>query len=79
MSPDRVVVTPTQYAAIEALARHGTLKLAAHELDVSVFALIHRLRKVRRRTGLTTLQVMVRYGQDRIDIQDGFWLLEDAA
>lgn len=72
-----VVVTVTQYEALEALARHGTMKVAAYSLGITTPALKRRMGKVRRRTGLTTYQLLHRLGQGRIDVQDGFWL--DAA
>lgn len=71
------VVTGTQHEALEALARHGTIKGAAHDLGITVWALQHRLRKVRRRTGMTTIQLVHRLGQGRVCVQDGFW--RDAA
>lgn len=69
-----VVVTATQYEALVALACHGTMKVAAHALGITVSAFDHRMRKVRRRTGLTTLQLTYRLGQGRVCVQDGFWL-----
>lgn len=69
-----VLVTATQYEALEALARHGSIKAAAHRLGLTPTAVVHRLRKVRRRTGLTTPQLMFTLGQGRVSIQDGFWL-----
>lgn len=68
------VVTATQHEALEALARCGSIKAAAHDLGIGTWALQHRLRKVRRRTGMTTLQLVHRLGQGRVSVQDGFWL-----
>jgi DNA-binding transcriptional LysR family regulator len=67
------VVTATQYDALEALARYGSIKRAAYGLGVSHAAVEHRLKKVRKRTGLTTHQLMHRLGQGRVSVQDGFW------
>lgn len=72
-----VVVTATQYGALEALARCGSLKAAAYDLGITKAAIEHRLKKVRKRTGMTTIQLVHRLGQGRVAIQDGFWL--DAA
>lgn len=68
------VVTATQHEALEALARHGSMKAAAYALGVSTQALKRRLGKVRRRTGLTTYQLLHRLGQGLVDVQEGFWL-----
>lgn len=67
------VVTATQYEALEALARCGSLKAAAHDRGVTKAAIEHRLKKVRKRTGMTTIQLVHRLGQGRVSIQDGFW------
>ena len=71
------VVTATQHEALEALARCGSIKAAAHDLGLTPTAVTHRLRKVRKRTGMTTIQLVHRLGQGRVSVQDGFWL--DAA
>lgn len=73
MKPRPVIVTPTQYAAIEALARRGTLKTAAAHLDISIWALHHRLRKVRARTHLTNVQLTHYLGAGLVDVQDTIW------
>jgi DNA-binding transcriptional LysR family regulator len=67
------LVTATQYEALEALARCGSIKAAAHDRRLNRSAIQHRLRKVRRRTGLTTYQLIHRLGQGKVVIQDGFW------
>lgn len=67
------VLTATQHEALEALARCGSIKAAAHDRGLTPTALQHRLRKVRRRTGLTTIQLVHRLGQGRLVVQDGFW------
>ncbi len=67
------VLTATQYEALEALARCGSIKAAAHDRGLTKTAIQHRLRKVRKRTGMTTYQLILRLGQGRVSIQDGFW------
>lgn len=67
------LVTAAQHEALEALARHGSMKAAAYGLGITRAAVEHRLKKVRKRTGLTTPQLMHRLGQGRVLVQDGFW------
>ena len=67
------VVTQTQHEALEALARHGSMKAAAYAMGVTKAAVEHRIKKVRKRTGLTTYQLLHRLGQGRVSVQDGFW------
>lgn len=73
-SANSVTVTTTQHDVLVALVRYGTMKRAAHSLGITGSAFAHRMRKVRKRTGLTTVQLTHRLGAGQVLIQDGFWL-----
>lgn len=53
-----------QLAALRALVDHGGQKQAADALGISEEALYRRLRTARERTGLATLQLCYRLGQE---------------
>jgi len=53
---DTLRLSPTQEAALRALAEHGSLDAAARALGITRNAVDARLKKVRERSGLTTFQ-----------------------
>lgn len=72
--PPKVVATTTQYEALQALALHGSMKVAAHRLSITDTALRHRLANLRGRSRMTTVQLVYALGTGRVVVQDGFWL-----
>lgn len=68
-----LTATPTQWEALDALVRCGHRKAAAHELGITVEALSHRLRKMRGRSGKTTVQLAAAFGAGDVVIQDTVW------
>jgi hypothetical protein len=79
MLTGRVLATTAQYEALDALVRCGRRKEAAHDLGIGLAALDERMRKLRTRARMTTLQLASAHGAKAIVVQDGFWLESAAA
>ena len=52
-----LTLTDNQRAALEALCEHGSEKLAAHALGISIWSLGNRLGHIRAKSGLATVQL----------------------
>ncbi len=70
-----ILATATQYEALAALVRCGTIKEASIDLDITRYAFDWRMRKLRNRTRLTNVQLAAEYGADRIQVELEFWRL----
>lgn len=71
----RVLASEGQYLALDALVHAGTYKEAAEGSEETRRSLERRLYKLRRRTGLTTVQLAFCHGRGNVDIQMEFWAL----